>query len=105
MPIGKRLVNDCHGKFGFLIGRIEESALAQAYSDGCEVVTAYVSDECDLARYAVSAARLAVEKIEGRPGNVGEGDVIDRACIDDPRKSAHLLQHRVDKSHTAIEVL
>jgi hypothetical protein len=50
MAIGKRLVDDCYGRIGLLIGRGEESALAQACADGCKVVAAYVSDECNLVK-------------------------------------------------------
>src|SRR3977135_1908645 len=102
MRIGKGLVHDCYGRIGLLIGRDEESALAQACADGCKVVAAYVSDECNLARYAVNAARLALEEIKRGAARVGEGNIIDGAGADDARKSAHLLQHRVDEGHTAV---
>ena len=52
MAIRKRFVDDCDRGIGPLIGRAEESALAETSADGCEVVAAHIANERNLATKA-----------------------------------------------------
>ncbi len=103
MAVCKRLVDDRYGRIGLLIGRAEESALAQTRADGGKVVAAHVTNERDLRGKTVR--RLAFQLIESRVGEVSERDEVDRSSADDTGNRTHLFELRVYESHASVEVL
>src|SRR5262249_30501142 len=101
VAISKGFVDYGHRRFRPLIGRVEESAFAQARANSREVITGHHPRECVLR--ACFGKRLARVGISSRLGDFRQWDSRNRSGVDDAWNRPDLFQLRVDERHTLLE--